>query len=108
MINRKTVPMTPELRERWERARQETEAELPELLEQGRRMREASAEDTLSGALRRAIHQSARELADIAATAGITTLELNDFLTGERTLPSDVLDRLTQSLGLVLTPAETQ
>lgn len=86
--------MTPELRERWERAKRETQAELPELLEMGRRMREASAENTLSGALRRAIHHSGRELADIATAAGITALELNEFLSGDRTLRSDVLDRL--------------
>lgn len=94
MTNRKVVPMTPELRERWQRAKDETEAELPELLELGRRMREAGAENTLSGYLRRAIHRSQRELADIANAAGITLLELNEFLSGDRTLRSDVLDRL--------------
>jgi len=86
--------MTPELRARWERAKQETEAELPELLELGRRMREAGSEDTLSGHLRRAIHRSPRELADIAAAVGISAVQLNEFLSGERTLRSDVLDRL--------------
>jgi hypothetical protein len=98
MSNRKTVPMTPELRERWERAKQETRSELPELLELGRRMREASSEDTLSGHLRRAIHRSRRELTEIAATAGITTLELTEFLSGDRTLRSDVLDRLAAAV----------
>ena len=97
MSERKTVPMTPELRERWQRAKEQTEAELPDLVELGRRMREASAENTLSGHLRRAIHRSTRELADIAAAAGITPLELNEFLCGERTLLSDVLDRLASA-----------
>jgi hypothetical protein len=86
--------MSPELRERWERAKRETEAELPDLIELGRRMREAGAENTLSGHLRRAIHRSSKELADIAVAAGIAPLELNEFLAGERTLRSDVLDRL--------------
>ena len=94
MTDRKIVPMTADLRERWQRARQQSDAELPELLELGRRMQEASAEDTLSGHLRRAIHRSPRDLADIAAAAGITAIQLNEFLSGDRTLRSDVLDRL--------------
>ncbi len=94
MSNRKTVPMTPELRERWQRAVQETEAELPELHELGERLREAAAEETLSGHLRRAIHRSRRRLEAIAAAAGISAEDLNSFLSGEHTLRSDVLDRL--------------
>lgn len=66
MKDRKVVPLTPELRGRWQRARDETAAELPELLDLGRQMREAAAEDTLSGHLRRAIHRSPRELPDIS------------------------------------------
>jgi hypothetical protein len=97
--------MSPEMRERWERARRDTEAELPDLMDIGRRMHEAGAENTLSGHLRRAIHRSAKELADIAAAAGITPLELNEFLTGERTLRSDVLDRLSAVVGFPQTLA---
>ena len=99
MNNRKIVAMTPELRERWERAKKETDNELPALHDLGERMREASAEDTLSGHLRRAIHCSPRELEDIAAAAGISPRELNEFLSGERTLRSDVLDRLAAAVG---------
>lgn len=109
----KAIPMTPELRDRWQSAKQETEAELPELLDLGRRMHEASAENTLSGHLRRAIHRSPKELTDIAGTAGITPLHLNEFLSGERTLRSDVLDRLaaavdfSQALAHPLTDAKS-
>ena len=108
MSERKTVPMTPELRERWERARQETEAELPELFEQGRLMREASREDTLSGHLRRAIHGSSHDLAQIAASAGIDLTSLNEFLCGERTLRSDVLDRLALAVGFTKALSQPQ
>ncbi|MCE9557171.1 MAG: hypothetical protein K8T91_27805 [Planctomycetes bacterium] len=94
MNERKIVPMTPELQARWEQARKETEAELPDLMKLGGRLREASLEETVSGHLRRAIHRSSRELAEIAAAAGISLLQLNEFLSGERTLRSDVLDRL--------------
>jgi len=90
--------MTPEIRDRWARAKEETERELPELRALGEHMREAAAEDTLSGHLRRAIHRSAHELADTATAAGISTSELNEFLAGERTLRSDVLDRLAAAV----------
>jgi hypothetical protein len=86
--------MTPELRERWQLAVRETEAELPELLDMGERLREAACEDTLSGHLRRAIHRSRHRLEAIAESAGIAVEDLNLFLSGERTLRSDVLDRL--------------
>ncbi len=104
MSNRKTVPMTPELRERWRNAVRETEAELPELLGLGERLQEAAREDTISGHLRRAVHHSRLRLEAIAAAAGIPVESLNAFLSGEHTLRSDVLDRLalavdfTQSL----------
>ncbi len=65
--------------------------------------KEAREEATLSGELRRAIHASELSLAEIAARAGIAPLVLDDFLTGERTLRSDVIDRLTGILGCQLT-----
>ena len=91
--------MTPELRERWQRAVRETEAELPELLDMGERLREAACENTLSGHLRRAIHRSRRRLEAIAESAGIAVEDLNLFLSGEHTLRSDVLDRLALAVG---------
>jgi hypothetical protein len=48
MSDRQTVPMTPELRERWQRAVRKTEAELPELPDMGERLREAACENTPS------------------------------------------------------------
>jgi hypothetical protein len=60
-------------------------------------MQEAGAENTLSGHLRRAIHRSRRDRAEIAQAGGISLVELNEFLTGERTLPSDVLDRVADA-----------
>ena len=70
MNERKTVPMTEELRDRWERAKKETEAELPELVELGRKVHEAAAEKTLSGDIRRAIHKSDQELEQIFGIDG--------------------------------------
>ncbi len=76
--------------------------ELPELVERDERMQEAAAEETLCGHLRRAIHQSRRPLRDLARDAGISTTLLCDFLEGERTLRSDVLDRLTHAVGVTV------
>ncbi len=80
--------------------------ELPELHQRDARLQEAAAEDTLCGHLRRAIHRSRRPLADIASEAGVSTSVLCDFLEGERTLRSDVLDRLAQAadVHITLTP----
>jgi len=87
-----------ELRSQLKRDRELIEQELPELAERDARMKEAAAEETLCGTVRRAIHQSRRPLRDIASEAGISTTVLCDFLEGERTLRSDVLDRLTQAV----------
>jgi hypothetical protein len=99
-----------ELPSQIQRDRELIEQELPELASRDARMREAAAEDTLSGHLRRAIHDSRRPLRDIAGEAGISTTLLCDFLEGERTLRSDVLDRLAQAVGVTisLVPHATQ
>lgn len=101
MKPRKIVPMSDELRARWERAVKEVEQELPDLVELGDQMLEASAEDTLSGLLRRAIHRSRIGLAEIASDAGVPVGQLNEFLSGERTLRSDVMDRLAAIVNVV-------
>ena len=56
----------------------------------------------LSGEFRRAIHGSSLSLSIIAQQAEIPPLLLDEFLTGERNLRSDVLDRLARVLGFVL------
>ncbi|MGH7137836.1 MAG: hypothetical protein ACREHD_18965 [Pirellulales bacterium] len=89
----------PELLEQLRRDRQKIAGELPELLERGKRLDEAAAEDTISGHLRAAIHGSGRPLKTIAADAGLDVFALCDFLEGTRTLRSDVLDRLAQAVG---------
>jgi hypothetical protein len=85
-----------------ERDRELIERELPELAARDARMREAAAEDTLSGHLRQAIHRSRRPLGEIGREAGISTTVLCDFLEGERTLRSDVLDRLALAAGVTI------
>ena len=101
-----TRELTPEERERLHRYREQIASELPDLAERDRMRKEASAEMTLSGELRRTVHSSPLSLSMIADRAGISPLALDEFLTGERTLRSDVLDRLACVLGYVLQPKE--
>jgi len=99
---RTTRELTPEEKERLRRQREQVAAELPDLADRDRLRKEASEEGTLSGELRRAVHRSEQSLSEIARRAGIAPLALDEFLTGERTLRSDVLDRLAAVLGYVL------
>jgi hypothetical protein len=101
-----TRALTPEEQNRLCRYREQIASELPELAERDRMRKEAREEATLSGELRRAIHGSPLSLSTIAEGAGISPLVLDEFLAGERTLRSDVLDRLASILGYVLQPTK--
>jgi transcriptional regulator with XRE-family HTH domain len=103
---RVTRELTPEEQSRLCRYREQIASELPDLAERDRLRKEAREEATLSGELRRAIHGSPLSLSTVAERAGISPLALDEFLTGERTLRSDVLDRLAGVLGYVLQPKE--
>jgi hypothetical protein len=94
--------LTPEEQERLKRQRDLIAKELPDLIQRDQMRKEAQEETTLSGELRRAIHSSQLPLASLASQAGITPIVLDEFLTGERTLRSDVMDRLAMSLGFHL------
>jgi hypothetical protein len=93
-------------KERLAQHREQVARELPELAARDQMRKDAREETTLSGQLRRAVHESDLSLAEIAARAGITPIVLDDFLTGERTLRSDVMDRLAGVLGCALSRAE--
>jgi hypothetical protein len=97
-----TRELTLEEQERLKRHRELIAKELPDLVQRDRMRKEAQEEPTLSGELRRAIHTSELSLATIASQAGMKALVLDEFLTGERTLRSDVMDRLATLLGLRL------
>ena len=101
-----TRELTPEELGRLRRHREQIASELPDLAERDRMRKEASEEVTLSGELRRAVHGCPLSLSTIAGRAGISALTLDEFLTGERTLRSDVLDRLACILGYALQPKE--
>jgi hypothetical protein len=94
--------LTPEQQAKLESDRAKIARELPDLVARDQMRKDARDEPTLSGELRRAIHASPSSLDKIAEQAGIPVIALDEFLTGERTLRSDVLDRLAPCLGLAL------
>jgi len=104
-IRRITRELTAAERARVQQLREQIAAELPDMIARDHLRREARQEATLSGDLRRAVHASPMSLTAIARQAGIDPIALDEFLTGERTLRSDVLDRLAGILGYDLTPA---
>jgi len=89
-----------------QRLREQVAEELPDLIRTDEMRMKAAQEDTLSGALRRAIHSHVLSLTQIAQQCGVSVVELDFFLTGERELPSSVIDRLVEVLGCKLISAE--
>jgi transcriptional regulator with XRE-family HTH domain len=98
-IKRVTRKLSKAELKRLKQHREQVADELPELIERDRMRREARDEGTLSGELRRAVHGSPLSLSAIALRVGISVAALDDFLTGERTLRSDTLDRLADAVG---------
>ena len=76
--------------------------ELPDLIRRNQLAHDARKEKTLSGALRRAVHECPQSPLQVAEMANISWSDLDDFLTGEQTLPSDAMDRLAKVLKLNL------
>src|SRR5436190_19594418 len=72
--------------------------ELPDLIAKDQLRHKAAQEKTLSGAVRRLIHASGQTVDQLASQVGSEPLLLDEFLTGEQTLRSDVLDRLAETL----------
>ena len=98
--------LTPEQQARLQQQREQIAAERPQLQAKLERIHEAKQEPSFCGQLRQAIHSSGRLITQLAAEAGITTQQLSDFLAGDRTLRSDVLDRLTAAVGASLIVAQ--
>jgi hypothetical protein len=98
-------------RTRLESLRQQVQAELPDIVARNHLRAEARQEPTLSGALRRAVHDSRRPLHHIAREIDIPPEHLDEFLTGERNLLSDAMNRLAKAVGVEVrqaSPAPTE
>ena len=102
---RSTIELTDEQIKRLRKDRKLIARELPDLIAKHQRVCDAAEEATHSGALRRAIHASTLLLDVLAERARTDLASLDAFLTGERPLTSDVIDRLTRILKLKLEPA---
>src|SRR6266481_764460 len=93
---RRTAQLTEEQMQQLRKDRDLIAQELPDLIAKHQRICDAKEEPTMSGALRRAIHASKILLDDLADRTGTDLDTLDAFLTGNRTLTSDVIDRLTK------------
>jgi hypothetical protein len=94
--------LTPAQKRRMHKVRAQIANELPDLIRRNQLAYQARKEKTFSGALRRAVHEAPSSPLKVAEKAGISWADLDDFLTGERTLPSDAIDRLVKALKLKL------
>jgi hypothetical protein len=94
--------LTPAQKRHMKKVREEIARELPDLIHRNQLACDARKERTFSGALRRAIHEFPLHPMKVAAKTGLTWSELDDFLTGEKSLPSDAIDRLVKFLKLKL------
>jgi hypothetical protein len=101
-VRRVTRDLTDDERSRLKTHRELIARELSDLQVRDQMRKEARDEATLSGELRRAVHASELSLTEISARIGIAPIALDEFLTGERTLRSDVIDRLAGVLGFEL------
>lgn len=97
---------TAEENARMQRVREESAQELPELIRTDQLRKSAAEENTFSGALRRAIHKHELSLGQIARQSDISEDDLDEFLTGEKSLPSHIIDRLADILGWKFAVAE--
>ena len=99
---RRTVQLTEEQMRQLRKDRELIAQELPDLMAKHRRLCDAKEERTANGALRRAIHSSKILLPDLADRAQTDMKTLDAFLTGDRPLSSDLMDRLARLLKLKL------
>jgi hypothetical protein len=96
---------TPAEIDRLRMLRESIAKELPDLIARDQLRKAAREERSISGAVRDAIHRSDLPLHAIATKAGLSPVELDEFLTGERALRSDTLDRLAAVIGYQAPPA---
>jgi hypothetical protein len=95
----KQSPVSKRQLDKW---RDQIADELPDLIRRDKLADQAMKENTFSGHLRRAIQQFPLSPMKIAECAKIAWDELDEFLTGEKTLPSDAIDRLVKVVRLKL------
>lgn len=96
------IEETPEQAAEYRRAVAEEEAGRAANIAYCRKLDAAAAEPGFAGDLRRAIKAAKRDPRALADDLNISVELLEDFLAGDATLPSDVVDRVATVLGLKL------
>ena len=94
-----TQTISPERMEEIRRSWPALDAEADDMAQRAERMREAAAEQSLCGELRRAVHGCGIHMKTIAERVGIDAITFSEWLQGVRNLRSDVLDRVAQAVG---------
>ena len=100
------IQLSDEKRAQIRLAQAQVKEELPELAKRLDMASKAAEENTFSGELRRAIHASGFPLNFVADRTGTTPIILDEFLTGEGSLQSDVIDRLVALIGYKLVTSQ--
>src|SRR5687767_15716665 len=90
--------LTEEERQRLAALREKIKQELPDLVARNQLREEARREASLTGSLRRAVYASKLPITHLARQVGIEPTILDEFLTGERNLRSDIMDRLAKAV----------
>ena len=93
----RTRRLTPEEVQRDEEIRAKVEQEFPPL-----RPCLLAGAHGVSDALRSAIRESGKSIADIAKEADVSPIVISRFLSGERDIRMRTADKLAETLGLVL------
>lgn len=81
-------------------------SELPDLVAQDQRRVDARKENTVSGQLRRALHEAGIRQRDTAAAAGVSVKVYADWMAGDAPMPTTAFDRLAELVHLHLSPAD--
>ena len=92
--------MPPDVQKQWEAALAEVDRD--EIEANFAKSEAAAAEDTFSGAVRRAIHCGEKALTDLADEAHIDIERLAYFMRGEGPLDTPEIDRLLAALRIEL------
>jgi hypothetical protein len=96
---------TPDQERYLEEAAQEELARKSEIIQSFRELDELLREDSIAGALRRAIDQAMEDLKELAAITAIERERLHDFFVGDVELTQAELERLAAHFRLQLVPS---
>jgi hypothetical protein len=101
------LQLTDEQRRQVETWQAQVRTELTQIPGRRQLMASAAREESFSGELRRAIRQGPLHPVQLARRIGLDPVELDEFLSGESVLTSEVVGKIMAELGLKLAAADT-